>query len=541
MKKNAFFLLWILTAFVNSSLYSQNTFQQVRNIFQVKCINCHNNVNLSGGLDLGADDSTVYANLIGKTPSNAKAQQLGFKRIDPGNPHRSFLLRKINNGLDADNDIGTGEGGAMPLSPNPALSDYEIELVRQWVLFGAPQAGSVVDTSLIYTYYTVGGINSVPAPLTPPPPGQGFQVHLGKIFIPPNTEDEVFIKYNLQLSSPIEVNRVQLAQSPQSHHFVIYKFFAGQDVSFPEGLRDTSISSHGSSDFITAFSPLTNDQVLPAGTAYFLPQTTVLDLNYHMVNYSADSVLAMEVYFNFYTQPVGTAEKYMFYRVFPNFDIIIPPGDTSVFTVAATDSNATAMWNIWLMFTHTHRYGLDYDVWFRNADGSQGAQVYEGWYNFEYTFNQGYYGWGVESAQEYFDPLLEVNPMEGFFHRAVFYNYGTDTLYFGLTSQDEMMVMGFQYVDGNPLSVDKGDVKFTPVPLDVFPNPSGGKFIVSVSDKELEKGNVAVINSFGEVVFSCTMNSHQVPVDLSAVPAGIYFLRLNAEDKVHSKKLLKVK
>src|SRR6185503_8351659 len=118
-------------------------------------------------------------------------------------------------------------------------------------------------TAVIYEYYTVGGINSVPAPLAPPAAGTGFQVHLGTLFVPKSTESEFFLKYNPRVTTATEVIKLDLAQSAQSHHFVIYKFFPGQDVNFANGLRDTSQASHGSADAMCAFAPQQTNHVLP--------------------------------------------------------------------------------------------------------------------------------------------------------------------------------------------------------------------------------------------------------------------------------------
>lgn len=535
-------MLSLATVF-SAKAQSTSTYQQVYSIFQAKCIACHNYGTFAGQLNLDMPPSQMYSNIVGKNPVNPTALARGDKRIDPGYPHRSFLMRKINTGLDADNGIAQpAEGAVMPSPPNPPLSNYEKELIQQWILYGAPQTGLVVDTSLINTFYTVGGINSVPVPLTPPV-SNGFQIHVGKIFMKPKSETEIFLKYNPKLADTIEINRIKLAQSIQSHHFVIYKFYPGQANPYPEGFRDTSMSSHGSADILTAFSPQTIDHILPTGTAYRVEKTGVFDLNYHLVNSNQDSVLAAEIYFNIYTQPKGTAQKFMFSRFFPNLGIIIPPGDTSTFTVGAfdvydsTDTDTKYNWNIWIMYTHTHRYGLDYDVFFRNQNGSMGQQIYEGFYNFEYTFNQGYYAWGVEAPQRHFYPFLEVNPYDGFIHRAVYKNTGTDTAYFGLTSKDEMMVFGFQYTLGNPVSV-KENFPDNKSGISIFPNPftnTATLQITNTDDAKMRNAELKVFDMFGKTVFQDILNipggqsgTKNVTLNLN-LPAGMYFFKV--EDK----------
>ncbi|MFY9311124.1 MAG: T9SS type A sorting domain-containing protein [Bacteroidia bacterium] len=536
-------LLFLVVCFSTQMMLAQSTYQQIYSIFQAKCSGCHNSSTNSGLLNLTAAPSAVYAALVNHAPVNPAAVSKGFKRITPGYPHRSFLLRKVNNSLDPDNNITNAEGGIMPSPPNPSLTNYEIELIRQWVLHGAPETGTVVDTALINTFYATGGINSVPVPLTPPSPSAGFQVHLGKIFLAPSTETEIFIKYDLKLADTLEINRIELSQSPQSHHFVIYKYFEGQAVNFPEGLRDTTMNGHGSTNILTAFSPQTTDHVLPTGTAYLIPQNEIWDLNYHLVNSSPDSILAAEIYFNVYTQPKGTAQKYMYSKFFPNFSIVIPANDSASFTSIAADTAETNMWDIWILYTHTHRFGVDYDVWKRNPDGSEGQQVYEGFYNFEYTFDQGYYAWGVEAPQRHFDPFLEINPKDGLLHKASYYNYTNAPVYFGMTSQDEMMVMGFQYTEG--ASLDPSAIKENKadgISFKVYPNPFSGEAKVSYALKGAADVKVEVYNMLGEIVetlFDAQQTKGIHTHTLRTQLPGIYFLNVTVNGKTYSHKMIK--
>ncbi len=54
--------------------------------------------------------------------------------------------------------LNTGEGNYEP-NGLPALANNEIELVRQWILYGAPDTGIVVDTAMVNAYYRTGGMN----------------------------------------------------------------------------------------------------------------------------------------------------------------------------------------------------------------------------------------------------------------------------------------------------------------------------------------------------------------------------------------------
>lgn len=525
-----------------------STYDQVYSIFQSNCTACHNSsVNANLSMNFTSPAATLYSQLVNKIPVNPAAKARGDKRIDPGYPHRSFLLRKCNNNLDSDNGLNSGEGDVMPPAPSPGLSKQDVELIRQWVLKGAPQTGSVADTSVINRFYRGKGILGTATPLTPPLPGKGAQVHLGRIFLDTDSESEVFIKYDFRLPQDTEIYKMEILQPPQSHHFVIYKFYQGLDKNFPNGLRDTVLPSHGSADMVSIFSPKTKDITLPPGTAFLWEQGSVLDLNYHFYNDDPDSVLAVDIYLNVYTQPKGTAQSIMYTRYFANLTISIPQDTVNEYTFpsAAYDSSETNYWMVWRLYSHTHKYGTDYDIYLRNPDGSKGAQEYEGFYDFDYQFNQGFYGWGVEAAQRVIYPFLQVNPWNGFIHEAKYKNYGgPDPVTWGLTAKDEMMAMVMQYTYGSPVGI-KENASENEIKLTCYPNPFADYTCITYHLKKQSKVVMEIYNALGEKIktladenqsgnsYSYTFSARQ-----SGLSSGMYLLRMSVNDQHYSKVLL---
>ena len=527
-------------SFLSASSIAQDSYQLVYDIYQAKCVSCHNSS--QGILDLSGTPDVVYSAIINQSPKNTVANGKGDKIIDPGYVHRSYLLRKINNGLDTDNGLVGGEGAKMPLYPNQPLTDIEIETIRQWVLFGAPKTGNVVDTSVINTFYNEGGIVSLKQPLAPPPANEGFQIHIGKILVGKGQEVEWYLKYDPKLPSDIEINRINFVTGTQSHHFVIYKYYPGQSKNWPNGLRDTSLTSHGGADIVAPFLHYQTDTKLPNGTAYHWFQDDVIDFDFHIVNYSQDSVMAIDAYVNIYTQPVGTAQKIMFSRFFPKLDLVIPQdGQEHTFTGHAFDTNATNMWNIWTLYTHTHKYGLDYDIYKRNPDGTKGEQIYEGFFDYDKGFDVGYYQTGVESPQRKFEPLLEIDPREGIIHEAVFKNYaGPDPVYFGLTSQDEMMVAGFQYTIGDTLSALSVS-SFDPLTkVSIYPNPFRTTATVEVRSEKFSSKSAAFIvyDLFGREVSKTTLQQsslNRFVFEREKLAAGSYLYKVvDSENKTYN-------
>lgn len=104
----------------------QATFSSINSqIFQVRCVSCHNTAGsaVNGGLNL--ESSVAYQNLV-NTPST---EQPGLRRVNPGDPDASYLVRKLE---------GTAgiTGARMPLGGAPLTSD-QINTIRQWITNGA--------------------------------------------------------------------------------------------------------------------------------------------------------------------------------------------------------------------------------------------------------------------------------------------------------------------------------------------------------------------------------------------------------------------
>ncbi|HVR44155.1 MAG TPA: hypothetical protein VMS56_12010 [Thermoanaerobaculia bacterium] len=102
------------------------TFTRVQTeIFTPTCtvIGCHDTFGQSEGLVLVAGQA--YANLVNR-PST---QMPALDRIEPGDPDRSYLYRKITG------TAGTGE--RMPAF-SPPLPPEQIALIRDWIRRGAP-------------------------------------------------------------------------------------------------------------------------------------------------------------------------------------------------------------------------------------------------------------------------------------------------------------------------------------------------------------------------------------------------------------------
>jgi hypothetical protein len=94
-------------------------------VFSVNCAlsGCHAGTAPTGGMNLSA--GAAYGNIVG-VPSTERSD---LHRIEPGDPNRSYLVKKIR----GDADI---VGSPMPLIGS--LTDAQRQLVIDWVRRGAP-------------------------------------------------------------------------------------------------------------------------------------------------------------------------------------------------------------------------------------------------------------------------------------------------------------------------------------------------------------------------------------------------------------------
>jgi hypothetical protein len=282
------------------------------------------------------------------------------------------------------------------------------------------------------------------------------------------------------------------------------------------------------------------DTHLPEGTAYVWPTGSVLDMNFHLKNYSLDSVLAAEVYFNVYTVPNSQPIEVMYSDLVTDFNIIIPADNAPhTFTQADYSTSATRYWNLWQLTSHTHKYGTDFDIFKRNANGTQGDQIYEGWYNTDYTFNHGYYDFSHPPIRQ-FSPLEQINPRNGLIQKATFRNTGNSLVYFGLTTNDEMKLYYVQYTLGdliNPTGIEEN----TASEFYVYPNPAEKMFTINLnltSETNIEilisdiSGRTVMQRKYGKL----TTGNQNLTID-TELSDGVYLVNMISDKGISTQKI----
>jgi hypothetical protein len=533
------------------SSYAQSTFQQVHTLLQANCtVGCHSGGSPSGQLNLSGTEMDVWTELVNTNPVNPEANSKGMKLVAPGYPEKSFLFVKLSHDIDPVTHLTIPMGNAMP-DGLPHLDYEDIELVRQWILFGAGPTESYLNTQILSDYYNGPGLPRIQAPAAPSA-SEGFQIHYGPFFLNPSSESEYFYKYETKLSEDQEIYRLNTTINESSHHTALYKYNDGLDTFFLPGLRpvgsilDAAGVYYASS--IIAQWPNSQDLVLPEGTAFSWGANTVLDLNYHIANYSTDSILPAEFYINVYTQPVGTAQAEMistpvYYGGADPLNLtILPNGLDSIYTIEQYETDTNYTWYIWSMMAHTHQLGQEYNVWMRNSDGSKGEQIYDGHYNVEYTFNQGYYDWAHPPFRT-FEPLQEVNFSNGLIHEATFNNPGPDTVGFGLRTTDEMYVTYIQHTL-EPVTIGVKEQESIFNYFNAYPNPSRDVINLSFNSEKANSGVLCLTDNLGRDVYTenlvITQGKQKLQLSKNdlGLASGFYSLNLSTPDGTQNAKII---
>ena len=565
MKKICFnTLIPVLLLLIGTGIHlqAQSTYSEVYNILQSNCLGCHEGANPQGNLDFSGTQNEVYDLLIEQAPTNPFAQSMDYKLVDQGYPDRSTLYRKVNDGLYHSSEMEPGEGNVMPPNNLPTLADADKELIRQWIFFGAPKSGKVINKATLETYYNDGGIPHLERP-EPPAAGEGFQLYLGSIFLKPNEEREYIYKYELKNPEPIEIHKLDVAMSTNSHHFLFFKFDPGADADEDEGLEEVTVLSSitGEAIAITSDTEMIGGWAysgaydLPKGTAYIWPENTVLKFNYHIKNYSQTEVAPIDLYVNVYTQESGTAlhEMRSDFQLYDPFLLSIPPGEKS-FTWNLTNfayANNNDSVHLWVVGAHTHQYGTDFDIYLRNPGGGKGEQIYEGYFNFDYSFNQGYYDY-AEPPMRVFDEMISIKEKDGLYITADYNNTTNNTVNFGLTTKDEMFGVFLQYLVGdisdlpdNELLGINDNSTGEDLKWNVYPNPFSGQTNIVYQQKDNQSVLLKVFNLLGQELINLsndipqTAGTHQVVLDAKkqGLQNGMYIVQLQVGDVVHSKRI----
>jgi hypothetical protein len=378
----------------------------------------------------------AYKNMVNVASKNEEAKTGGLLRVKPFQSEMSLLYHKIEPNSSAHHS-GKNYGSVMPLGGQPLFAG-EIEFVRRWIEAGAPEKGSVVDVTLLDD--KTPSVISDFEPLAAPKINEGFQVKIDQFSVSPNFEREVFVRRNVGNANEIYVNRLLLRSRPNSHHMVLYDFRDGKVLPALDQVRDLRNANNTlnlqtvyemSNHIFLGGGTLSNqDYVLPEGAAIKLPANYSIDLNAHYFN-KTNLTLYGENYINLYTVDKSKVQHVVQMLDLQNQNLELPANTRKTFTKTWTFDKPR---HVVMLTSHNHRLGEKFVI--RVKGGSMDGQVV-----YEST------DWEHPLVKNFIPPL-SLKKGEGLTSEITYFNSTTNTVRFGLTSDDEMgIIFGYYYED----------------------------------------------------------------------------------------------
>ena len=226
-----------------------------------------------------------------------------------------------------------------------------------------------------------------------------------------------------------------------SHHFVLYSFppsTPGYAIPVPDQVRDIR-RPDGSLDllamipmayheFVGGAMTAQADWSFPPGVGFRIPANSRLDLNSHYVNRTQGQTFG-EVYANIHTIPQSEVQHEAHSLNLSNNDITLPPNTRTTLNRTFTMPERVT---VFLLTSHMHEHGERFVI--RVVGGPRNGEVV-----YETT------SWSHPEVKTLSPPLV-LNAGEGLRSEVTYNNQTSQTIRFGLTSQDEMgIIFGYFY------------------------------------------------------------------------------------------------
>ena len=509
-------------------------------IWNPSCIQCHQaGTTFSQQSNLLLTENEAYEQLVDVVPNNASARGDGLLRVGKAgiaSLETSFLWEKIN-ATNQDHYYSDHPyyGSLMPMG-EPSLTNGQLDFIKEWILGGAPEEGTVDKASEALLEDTTR--YEPPKFVVLDPPDQGMQLHLGPFEVPPNFEREFYYFQPFDTTGDLYLERAEIIMRPGSHHFIAYSFF--EDVPSwvalePQVYRDirredgTVIISSLLATLWHNFGfgtqwPFMNYH-FPPGVALRLDAGKGLDLNSHYVNRS-DTTVVGEVYINMHLVKPEEVERVAEILAFNNDELNLPPNQVTTVEKTYYMEEETSVFQL---FSHAHEHMTEFKV--EKVGGELDGELLYIAYDWEHP------------------PILELDPPlplykgEGFKLIATYNNWTDDTLHFGLLSEDEMMILfGYYYLGSPKASIEEKSL--LPVAFDLrqnYPNPFNAETKVEFTLNRNSDVKLYLYDMIGRPVATLldgemaagthTVNWSALDNKGRLLPSGVYLIKLSVQDQ----------
>lgn len=551
MKKNILTILVYLLLDLTPTIAQQpSTWSIIRDkILAPNCTSCHyegSSFARQSGLVLTPD--VAYSQLVNRKPQNAAARDDGLLRVGTKGLESlftSYLWEKI----DARNQEHFFSdhpfyGALMPLGGKP-LTNGELELIKRWIVGGAPEHTAIAGADESLLADTTRFENPPFAPL--PVPEKGMQLHLGPFTVAPNYERESLFYEPLNLADDVFIKRFEMVMRPGSHHFILYAFSQntpGSLIPQPQTFRDYRDAS---GNYIIPNLAVTRYHIFfagtqwprvnyhfPEGVALRLPKGLGLDLNSHYAN-RKNEVVTGEVYTNLHTVDRTEVEFIAEVLFLNNTEFYLPPNQVTTITKTYPNNENVNM-NIFQLFSHAHEHMTEFRV--ELAGGPRDGELV-------YISTD----WEHPPILE-LDPPLIIAPGDSLRLMATYNNWTDRGLTFGLLSQDEMMILfGYYYLGNFPTDVAEDDEINNPTGFSLeqnYPNPFNPTTTIAYRLPEKSNIRLEIFDITGksvDLLFEGLQQagSHRIVWDAAKRPAGMYLVKMHTGGFVAVRKMLLLK
>ncbi|MBW3625181.1 MAG: hypothetical protein KY468_17425, partial [Armatimonadetes bacterium] len=381
-----------------------------REVFNESCAfsSCHSEKSKRGGLIL--EEGKAYENLVNVTATLDGDKPDARLRVAPGNPDGSFLLTKLTH-------PGPDDGEMMPVGTENGLAPSKIKLIRDWILRGAPNDGTLdpvpdsgnTKVPVDPNYDEIGDVQ-----LAPPPPGEGVQLVIPAFAVPKGKEIQRNYYMKLPVDEDVEIQKIEFAFNPGSHHLNIFK---SDTEDYPDSFTETYSAVDWQSWYLVVDSQ--NGSLgwqLPPGVAIRLKARQQMNLQIHYVNVGDQRTRNNrgKAIVNFWFAKKGTVTSHLGALFAQNRNIYLPPHTYSEFTKTVIFPHDV---KILAMTGHFHSRGKQFYV--NRWDGKNiGEEVYRS------------LAWGDPPFKIYERPV-EVKKGEGLIYTTTYYNDTDKPIKFG--------------------------------------------------------------------------------------------------------------
>lgn len=421
----------------------ETTWLQIqRTIFDPKCVGCHSaGTAFARQSGLVLSDDVAYESLIDRDPKNRAALGDGLKLINTTAFDRlenSFLWLKIDASEQEHFLTDHPEYGAlMPLTDFP-LTNGELELIKQWILAGAPRDGVVVDPEVLDDTSVYEPLEFKPLD----PPEFGHQIKVGPFRVPAGRDREVYLYQSLNNPEPVFVKKIEMTMAPGSHHIVLWANSDGQEAPPENVIRDLYDPVDGApltsslpilvGEMLAASQNPNYNYVFPPGVGLKLNANLGIDINSHYA--AASSEQTGEAYINLHyveEENVVNEAEIMWLR---NDLIVIPPNTEQTFDGVYDITEPTHILQMW---SHGHEALLEFWIEISQKDNPN-------------QFELVYYSDDWEHPPVLnFDPPLTLERGQKIKFTARYFNFTNKLKHFGVLSTDEMMMVFGYWIKGD--------------------------------------------------------------------------------------------